>query len=74
MPNIELETIANVSYALMLASYIMRDILWLRVLTVVSFCFEIPYFYFQPDPPMGRHSLGRGVHSDQRLLDRSLGL
>ena len=50
MPNIELETIANVSYALMLASYIMRDILWLRVLTVVSFCFEIPYFYFQPDP------------------------
>ena len=50
MPNIELETIANISYALMLASYIMRDILWLRVLTVVSFCFEIPYFYFRPDP------------------------
>ncbi|WP_421724362.1 Crp/Fnr family transcriptional regulator [Bauldia sp.] len=28
----------------------MRDILWLRVLTVISLGFEIPYFFFQPDP------------------------
>lgn len=50
MPNIELEVIANTSYAILLLSYIMRDILWLRALTVISLCFEIPYFYFQADP------------------------
>ena len=50
MPYIDLEVVANTSYALLLASYIMRDILWLRVLTVISLLFEIPYFYFQPDP------------------------
>lgn len=50
MPSIDLEVIANTSYALLLASYIMRDILWLRVLTVVSLSFEIPYYYFQPEP------------------------
>ena len=50
MSNIDLELIANTSYAILLASYIMRDILWLRVLTVFSLSFEIPYFYFQADP------------------------
>lgn len=50
MPNIDLELVANTSYAILLASYIMRDILWLRVLTVISLCFEIPYYYFQLDP------------------------
>ncbi len=50
MPNVDLEVIANTSYAILLVSYIMRDILWLRVLTVISLGFEIPYFYFQPDP------------------------
>jgi hypothetical protein len=38
---------ANVLYLL---SYSMRDILWLRVLTVAAACFMMPYFYFQPDP------------------------
>ena len=50
MPNIDLDVIANTSYALLLASYMMRDILWLRVLTVISLGFEVPYFYFQLDP------------------------
>ena len=39
--------IANILY---LFSYIMHDILWLRVLTVAAACFLIPYFYFRPDP------------------------
>ena len=39
--------IANILY---LFSYTMRDILWLRVLTVAAACFLIPYFYFRPDP------------------------
>ena len=50
MPDIDLEVVANTSYAILLVSYIMRDILWLRVLTVVSLSFEIPYFYFQAVP------------------------
>ena len=50
MPNIDLEIVANTSYAILLTSYIMRDILWLRVLTVISLCFEIPYYYFQTNP------------------------
>jgi len=39
--------IANVLY---LFSYSMRDILWLRILTVAAACFMIPYFYYQRDP------------------------
>ncbi len=39
--------IANVLY---LVSYSMRDIVWLRILTIAAACFMIPYFYFQPEP------------------------
>lgn len=39
--------VANILY---LFSYTMRDILWLRILTVAAACFLIPYFYFRPDP------------------------
>ena len=38
---------ANVLY---LVSYTMRDILWLRVFTVIAACCLIPYFYFQTEP------------------------
>ena len=38
---------ANVLY---LVSYIMRDILWLRIFTVVAACCLIPYFYFRTEP------------------------
>lgn len=50
MPNLDLQLVANTSYAILLVSYLMRDILWLRVLTVISLGFEIPYFYFQANP------------------------
>lgn len=39
--------IANVLY---LISYLVRDILWLRILTVVAIICLMPYFYFQPQP------------------------
>ena len=39
--------IANVLY---LFSYSMRDMLWLRILTIAAACFMLPYFYFQPEP------------------------
>lgn len=38
---------ANVLY---LFSYSMRDILWLRILTVAAAGFMVPYFYFQTEP------------------------
>lgn len=50
MAGIDLDMVANTSYAILLASYVMRDILWLRVLTVISLSFELPYYYFQQDP------------------------
>ena len=40
---------ANVLY---LFSYMVRDILWLRMLTVVAASCLLPYFYFQPEPLM----------------------
>lgn len=40
---------ANVLYLL---SYLMRDILWLRMFTVVAASCLILYFYFRPDPLM----------------------
>jgi hypothetical protein len=40
---------ANVLY---LFAFMVRDILWLRILTVVASACLIPYFYFRPDPLM----------------------
>ncbi len=39
--------IANVLYMM---SYLMRDILWLRIITVLAASCLVPYFYFRPDP------------------------
>ena len=40
---------ANVMY---LFAFMVRDILWLRILTVVAASCLIPYFYFRPEPLM----------------------
>lgn len=40
---------ANVLY---IFSYLVRDILWLRVLIVIAIGFVIPFYYFQPVPLM----------------------
>jgi len=40
---------ANILY---IFSYLVRDILWLRILIVTAMCFVIPYYYFQPVPLM----------------------
>ncbi|MES0811494.1 cyclic nucleotide-binding domain-containing protein [Roseibium sp. SCPC15] len=42
-----LVTVANVIY---LFSYSVRDILWLRILTVVGATMLLPYYYLQVDP------------------------
>ncbi len=41
--------IANILY---LFSYLVRDILWLRMLTVVAISCLIPFFYYRPEPLM----------------------
>ena len=40
---------ANVLY---LFAFMVRDILWLRILTIVAAACLIPYFYFRPEPLM----------------------
>lgn len=45
-----MENLIHVANVLYLFSYSMRDILWLRILTIAAACFVFPYFYFQPEP------------------------
>lgn len=47
-----MEYFINVANVLYLFSYLVRDILWLRILTVVAASCLIPYFYFRPEPLM----------------------
>jgi CRP-like cAMP-binding protein len=37
---------------LYLFAFMVRDILWLRILAVIASAFLIPYFYFRPEPLM----------------------
>ena len=48
--SVDLHIIISISYSFLLFSYIMRDILWLRVLAATSIMILIPYFYLQPSP------------------------
>ena len=47
-----MEVLINAANILYLLSYFVRDILKLRVLTVVAASCLIAYFYFQPEPMM----------------------
>lgn len=47
-----MEHMIHVANVLYLVSYLMRDILWLRVFTVVAASCLISYFYFRPNPLM----------------------
>ena len=48
----EFELLIHAANLLYLFAFMVRDILWLRILTVVAASFLIPYFYFQPVPLM----------------------
>jgi len=50
--NIPLEVLINTANVLYLISYMVRDILWLRILTVIAALCLMPYFYFQATPIM----------------------
>ena len=50
--NLQLEILINSANVLYLFSYMVRDILWLRILTVIAALCLMPYFYFQSVPLM----------------------
>jgi CRP-like cAMP-binding protein len=45
-----MDYLINIANILYLLSYLVRDILWLRILTVIAAVFLIAYFYTRPDP------------------------
>lgn len=47
-----LEILIHVANVLYLLAFLVRDILWLRILTVAASFFLLPYFYLQPSPLM----------------------
>jgi hypothetical protein len=47
-----MEYLINIANTLYLFSYFVRDVLWLRVLTVIAATCLTVYFYFRPDPLM----------------------
>lgn len=48
----QFELLIHAANVLYLFAFMVRDILWLRILTVVAASCLIPYFYFQPVPLM----------------------
>ena len=47
-----MEPLIHIANVLYLTSYLMRDILWLRIFTVIAAGCLIMYLYFRPDPLM----------------------
>lgn len=45
-----LDVLVNVANVIYLFSYSVRDIFWLRVLTVLGISFLMPYYYLQSSP------------------------
>jgi Popeye protein conserved region len=46
----ELDLLVHTSYLILIISFLMRDVLWLRIFNVVSVVLEIAYFLLQPAP------------------------
>ena len=46
----QFELLIHAANVLYLFAFMVRDILWLRILTVVAATCLIPYFYFRPEP------------------------
>ena len=50
--NFQVEILIHAANVLYLFAYMVRDILWLRILTVIAASCLVPYFYLQPTPLM----------------------
>ncbi len=46
----QFELLIHAANVLYLLAFMVRDILWLRILTVVAAVCLVPYFYFRPEP------------------------
>jgi hypothetical protein len=47
-----MEYMANFAYLLYLLAYAVRDMLWLRLITIVAASLTVPYYYFQGEGPL----------------------
>ena len=64
-----LDVLVNTANIFYLLSYSVKDIFWLRILTVVAALFLLPYYYMQSTPlwtPIGWNLF---FYGDQYLLD-----
>ncbi len=61
------ELLIHAANLLYLFAFMVRDMLWLRILTVIAAPCLIPYFYFHPEP-----FLTPIYGTSEPLLDRSL--
>jgi CRP-like cAMP-binding protein len=52
MMSVRFDLLIHLANVLFLFAYMVRDILWLRILTVVATIFLIPYYFAQPEPMM----------------------
>jgi hypothetical protein len=50
--SLQIDLLIHAANVLYLFAFMVRDILWLRILTVVASGCLLPYFYFQPEPLM----------------------
>ena len=50
--SLQIDLLIHAANVLYLFAFMVRDILWLRILTVVAAACLIPYFYFRPEPLM----------------------
>ena len=48
----QVDLLIHTAKVLYLFAFMVRDILWLRILTVIAVACLIPYFYFRPEPLM----------------------
>ena len=46
----QIDLLIHVANVLYLFAFMVRDILWLRILAVIAAAFLIPYFYYRPEP------------------------
>ena len=49
---LQIDLLIHLANVLYLFAFMVRDILWLRILTVIAAACIIPYFYLRPEPLM----------------------
>ena len=61
--------LVHFSNILLLVSYSVRNILWLRWFAVAAALTNMPYFLYQAEHPLAADPVGRRVHGHQPLSD-----